>query len=1532
MPFLNPAGTEDDIWDNLSKEEELRQQHIATASPQVAQRVGQIHSLYPGMAPGVKLAMAKAGFTDEQIEKIYPDAAKVALTDSVKEKPKKSWFQRNVMDKVKTGTRYGFAAANFPLDFVQGGLSQLFVDQEQDKTAGYWSSDTVAGWFISTDLGSLIANDEEAGSGFFIGGKAKELQAERARRYRGTVGGHAWTVGRGLANVAFEPDSMGFNIMSGALDAGMALWVPTIPFGKGGKEALFTLEEAGRGGAAVRGAVSALEKVGRGSTKISATRATVKEIDQMRADILVGNSVNFEAANKWFGTNVARRVIDRTSKTDNFKDVWDLWGRKIEPELAIAMAKESDPDKISAMLLDKLGQSRGLTDSLDFKGGNRFYKSLANRSKFIDSLGESGSRTARRAAKMPRRSFNLAQAETTIDKIDALNTVDRMLKLTLVDAATNKSLLNEAADLIVSKDRTAINGFYDKIDNVIKDSVTNQGVDREIVDAIFGEFQKLKSQAQRFNIDETYDAADAGMYGRLFGGVDPSAADVTFAGPQLTSELANNEYFIPDVRQIRRLTSNPLHRFVFAKAGKVGDPNIERLLEAGQLRLPFAFLDYVQQEVWRPFVTLTVGNFVRNTLDSQVMIALSHQPASSLFRHPWDYISSMRGNRKVVDLFGRDFDAAVSANDISDAQKALKVATTQQVGAQFENPITPYRKAKGLGMFHVSRRNFDPVADVVRGHGSEIGKLNADWAARTLASGKYTVQDLVNMVRSGDKDAVAWFDEMKSYYDAGRKTWNRATQRWSSETVDLMDDNNLLAVLDETAKRLERVTGQNGKLLDVVASGKVDELTLPGSTAGKMIQTSGYKPGDNVVIKGGKRYTYQATVKSVDPRTGDVVVQPFAFFKGGTTKELDDLLRSPAIYYNPQMPTRVVGEVIDPKNPAIERMTESKDRLVSKFHSYLYTQPIGKLERNPVFRDLYYKWVDELAPSLDMASIDGIIDDITQRAIASGKSPDSYVTKELWKKLLDLQSGKQPLYGTITREHLNEFASGMVLDEMSKMFYNATERGNGIDALRMISPFAQQQVEFLTRLGRTAFTPTRLANELGPLGYLPDIGVLRKSQLVVNGGTEADPDGNGRGFFYTDPVTNQWTFTFPMSGAVTNMLTGVRSEINAPVKGVALGLDYRPGLGPMATVAASAWLPDRPSTDFIRNFLLPYGERTNFLEAATPSWMRKVAQGISQDGKIYANVRAETMQALAASGEYNLSDVNDVDRLMSDASDKARVLTVLRGVSQFFGPAAGSYDQLVKTGKIDVYASQLAKVFQEMKQQDYDSAVPNFLKVFGEDAFIYISNKTKSQFGGLEASKQFGDFERDPKNDGLFRMFPDIAGYFGPTGSDFDFNVYQRQLSKGERKTLTTEELLKAAQETIGMSYYRAVRSQLPVNLNAEQQTFMSDYRKKLQKKYPGYGEMVFDPQRVPREIDKLIEASKLDTLNGNGTAEGVRAYAQVREAALAEAKNRGYNGLSANNVSDLRDYLANYAQAIIKVHPEFGRVYDRLLSREVEQ
>ena len=1504
--------TEDIIKNTITAESAKTNQFVTGATPQTAQRVGEIHNAYPGLPAGVKLSLAKAGFTNEQIDKIYPAASTAVIQQSVKPKEKKSWFERNVMDKAKTASRYTFAGLNLPLDFVQGGLAQI-TD----------TNDNIDGWFISTDLGSLIANDTQAGSGWFMGDKARELQAERARRYRGTVGGHAWTIGRGLASTVLKPDTMAFNLMSGALDAATAVYIPTVPGAKQARAAILAAEEVGKGGKIVSEAANVLEAVGRGSTKINATKATKAEIDDWRNQIMVGNQVDFEAANKWFGTKQAQRVIERTANTTDFAGVRDLWGGKIDVDLAHALAKEGNSDNIRIMLADKLGQAKGLTDVKDFRGGNKVYMSLGRRDRFIESM-PLGQGVSRAYAKMPKKTINLFQAETSADKINNIDTIDNMLRLVKTDPALRRDMLNRAADLLVSKDPNAISGFTNDLDRVIRSSVEQQGVHKDIVDAIFNGYNKLRDDMSRFNIDENYDVADAGLYHNMFGGTNPNAVDDSFAGPQLVSELGKHEYFIPDVRQIRRLTGSKVN-WLYTKSGKLGDPNLDRLREAGQLRLPFAAANAFQQEVWRPIITATLGNFVRNVVDSQVMISVSDKPVSSLLHHPMQYLTTMRGDQKFADIFGRAFDEAVSSETFNDAQQAYRYALNEAMNAQYKDPVEVWRKAKRLGTWVVRDRTIDEPAVVARGHADEIGKLNADWAARQIAGGKST-QQVLGMVRSGDEDAVKWFETMKRYYKDGRQTYNRTLpkdQAWSRQSLDLTNDTNLVAVLDETQERVVRMTANHPELQRAVAEGKLSSIDI---NAGDIV---GGEPqvGSRVIYKTGKRSKAEGEVVAVNQATGQVEVRPFAFRGGEGTKEMHDLLRTDAIYNDPGMPKRVGMEVIDPQTKTSAQMKASMDRIIDMWHGHLYNQPIGKLERSPVFKELYHEWIDKLAVSLDSNSVDEIINDITTRATAAGVKPERYMKEATWNKLLDIQSGKLKNYGTITREELNSFASGAAIDEMQKMFYNAVERSNGIDAFRFLAPFAQQQAEFLGRLGRTAFTPVA-----GGKVYLPDVNVLRKTQLGIHGATQADPDGNGRGFVYKDPTSGQWSFTFPMSGQLSKLLTGVTAPINAPLKGIALGLDYRPGLGPMATLAVSKIMPDSPNMDMARNFLLPFGEKRGLSESFLPSWYRKIYDGFtgSEGSTVFMNTYVETMEALAATGEYDTADPNAREKLMHDAKRKAQVLTMLRGFTQFTGPAAGNLDQLAKTGEVDAYASQLAKAFQELKNNDYDTSVANFIEIFGKDAFAYMGSKTKSLYGGLEASKEFGVFERSNKS--LFNQYKDVAGYFGPVGTDFDFNVYSRQLASGKRVKLKPEETLAMAEQTIGSAYYRTMRKDFPANPSEEQQAYLRQYKQALQKAYPGYAQMVYDPNKVPRAIEQLKQAASLSSLDGNQTAEGVRYYMTVRDAAIAEANNRGLTGLTGNAVADLREYLANYAAAITEKYPEFARVYDRLLSQEVEQ
>jgi hypothetical protein len=1522
---------EDAVWATIAAENE-RRRNLATQGTQAqAQRVGQLHSLYPSLPAGVKLSAAKANLTDEQVRQIA--LASVPVDTQPKEPKKKSWFERNVMSKVKTTSRYGFAAANFIPQYVQGGLAQIFDED-----------DSVAGWVISTDLGSLIANDEEAGDGFFIGGRAAELQAERARRYRGTINGQAYTLGRGLAATFLEPNTTAYRTLSGMVDAGMAIATPSIPLlnaiGKGariieeGGSIAGELGVIGKGisavaktdtGAEVISKVGAASRVvGKGSKEVTLTRATAAERELLRQQVgIVGNSFDIEQTNRFFRTGFGRRIIQRTAETNDFAETHALWGGKLDPATTMKLANAKTEEEVMSSLLDVLGTQ--VTNIANVKGGRKAYLSLEQRNKIIQ-LAPFGEGVSRTFAKMPAHNINLFQAETPRDQIRQLDTLERTLKLFKSDPAKRAMFINRAGELLLSKDEVKIAEFYDDLLAEAKESMVYFGTAPELVDELYKVHGDFTKGAKTRTLDDAGFDTDDGLY-RTLHGLPPDADGRVYVGGTLTSEFGKHEFIIPDPQQVRRLTNN--FNFLWVKNKK--DPNLANLSDAGKLRLPLSVAHTFQEQVWRKYITSTIGNFVRNTVDSQISIGLSGKTGISPFYHPFQWMAFVKHNQGKGDFLGQDWETIGSVENLGEALIDYRAATGDIVAAYYKDPLAGKRRADKIGQFNRYERRLDEVDNAVaRAHGDEIGRLNADWSARKLAEG-LTVDEIVDLINSGDTDAVRWFTTVKSRFKSGMEIWDAPSQSVVYEKIDMAVPGNLKRLIESNGARLQKITGNNPELLDVIAQGRLTKrvkLVGPDDKIVGELKVGGRVQVTQKVKVGGKTVDSIFVGKVVDEtRTASgstFKVEPFAFDGfGDNTKELENLLRDKSIYMDPRMPRYVVGEIRNPKTSAATSLAQSMDLMVDRFHSYLYTQPIAKLERSPAFRNLYYEWVEKLAISLDEASLNKVIDDITSRV----DDPENYLTPGLWKKLQDLKANPNKLYGTLNADEVSGFASGAALDEYKKTFYNAVERRNGTDVMRLIAPFAQQQAEFFGRMARFFTVPVAG----GALGYLPNPQNFRKVQWAVENGREADPDGDGRGIFYKNPSTGRYSVDFPLVGSITKLATGVSSELTLPVKGLSPGLDYRPGLGPVMSMATSAILQDIPSQDKIRKFLLPYGERTDLSDAFFPTWTTKVYEGLAgkTDGRFFANTYIETMQALSATGKYDLSNVNDVDRLKNDARDKAQIFAVLRGITQFTGPASGDFDIRVATKGGDVHTVGLATALQALRENNPDTASLRFIEIFGEDAFMYLSNKTTSEVGGLGASKEFGDFERN--NTDLFRIYKDIAGFFGPSGTEFDFEVYTRQLKLGKRRRLTDTEVIEASQKAIGMAFYRDMKRYFGPKMNKDQRDYLSNYRDQIVAKYPGFGKMSIDPEKTERDINSLFDAAKRDELRDNKVAQAVNYYEQVRNAALQEAMRRGFDSLKSAQLADLHEYLDGYAETLVQQTPDFAKVYDRLLSQEIE-
>lgn len=764
---------------------------------------------------------------------------------------------------------------------------------------------------------------------------------------------------------------------------------------------------------------------------------------------------------------------------------------------------------------------------------------------------------------------------------------------------------------------------------------------------------------------------------------------------------------------------------------------------------------------------------------------------------------------------------------------------------------------------------------------------------------------------------------------------------WDEETNTLG-----VVIRQETAagKRIDRID------LDKLADSEVVNIVQP-------IQSVPSKKGVVVAAASGMDDT-EGVVLSVI-RGGDTLMPLTAFGKmGNGTEQFKQIVRRLPIAETDE----AVGLPVSLKREILEMTQEERnmfDRATDFFFSRMAGTASRVLDRSPVFRTYYYEEVEKYVDRLDPQDAQRVLDDLrvrvdedvadtrmrwvedqrVRRGVGDGpenvqpiidewnaKNPaqrlDEFVgSKSLIRKL----EKSATTAGDITAEQLDDYAKSIALQKTKELLYDASTKSNLEDALRIVMPFAPAWREIIG-------TYAHLFRESPLTGF-------RNVNRIVRGAQNADPDNDGRGFFYNDPVTNQLMFMFPGSGAIAKVLTGLDAPLKAPAARFSQGLQVFPALGPFAQVLASKVLGNRPETDKIVEILLPYG-RKDLMDVINPikmlpGWMQKGVEALRQDqGKmdtIYANTYTETLRANSASGKYDLNDPDQVRQLEADSRRDATWLTLMRAASQFVGPTAGTPEFKVSSENGDIYATELIKEFYKMQADDYDSAVPKFLEIYGDDVALYVSSKSRSLVDGLEATEAFGDWER--ANGSLLDEYPEVAAYMAPAGDDFSFAVWDRQLTSGRREKLTDKEIVELAQERIGSAKYRWARLQVGPNPTAEKKQLLKQYRLALHQQYPGFPEVPrFEVGKFDDQIDQLKNLVADPRLAGNPVAAAVAQYLQVRDYARQAglAQFGSANIRQAKALLPFKERLANIGEMLVAQEPDFGRIWDRLLSSEV--
>jgi hypothetical protein len=1195
--------------------------------------------------------------------------------------------------------------------------------------------------------------------------------------------------------------------------------------------------------------------------------------------------------------------INRLAETTDPIEVAKRLGPKAPPSLISAVTKTGDADGVKAALRGELGLSIASTDDLPGATfGYEFKRGVVRAIPGLDPTGGGilGREAARQFSRVPDQFFEgyLPNATDAMQRA-TLNSMDDYMKTNRVDYASRSKAYGIVADGFASGSAEgryqALNGFTD----VMRKALINQGVPEDAAGNWMNLFKDRFTSV--YGADAMGRPSDFNYISTATGN-----ADLSMASPALLSQEMGSLVQMPDPRELRRVTSN----FGRLISNVEYDP-VNGIQRAGNLKFPLSMVQKLGEDVFPRLAITRAATAIRVMMDEQLRLAAAGLP--SAISHPIHWMALVAGSNTDLERLGLGTE---------DAQKMIDSVAGSVAGGGSSDAVLRSTRATG-GMTDVAKGE-----KWIIGHTETARQFATDPIASRVLQGQ-TTDEIMNYLHSGEgaKD----FDRYKELA-ANTRSVSATTGAVIPTPIDLADDQTLRTYIDTRIR------------------GHVDALTK-GNTEMRAALGGGILPDHYAALN------------------GEQGAAPFAFDSGEATpgyrKMTEDWMN------HPDSPERVQynQRLTDYADPATVK--DQWDKASRWMMGKLFNVPVRTLTRSPVFRSAFYERVAELADQLHPDEANKLLKSIEATAGEQGFTGKVADFLGGDKQLQSIIDGASNAHGNLNLEDVFDYAKGHAIDTVHDTLYDVSSKTNLEQSMRMIAPFAQAW--------RTILTDWTKILARNP-------GFVRRTQMAVQGARDA-------GFFYTDPVTGKEMFNYPMSDWVVKALTGggVGSAIRAattgtlshvpivgapaagainsalgaipgvgeamsasggvpgvdPLRGEVAGLNmvsssFLPGLGPVAQIPLAHLLKNKPWADDIRGFLMPYGVPTDENSPMLgelgayllPSWSQKVISAIStspDSTSSYGNTYSQMLQQLASSGKYGTS-MDERRRLIADATSKAKLLTMLRGFGQFVDPASPSYAPEIKTQEGDQLMAALAQDAHQYQSEDYNTWVQRFMSTYGEGPFIAAQSKTRSQQGGLDASHAFGQWEAD--HAGEMNNYPAVAGYFGSIGSDFDQEVYNRQLATGERAKLSADDMLNASQATVAKWKYDQAKQALGAHPTPAQQEWLANVKAKLQDQYPGYAvEPSVSIADLPAKIQQLQRAAVDPGLKGD-VQTATATYLALRDQALSVAKSRGSKGagsLAGTNNADLRAWLAGAATKIIQKYPTFSRLFDSVLSSEVD-
>jgi hypothetical protein len=480
----------------------------------------------------------------------------------------------------------------------------------------------------------------------------------------------------------------------------------------------------------------------------------------------------------------------------------------------------------------------------------------------------------------------------------------------------------------------------------------------------------------------------------------------------------------------------------------------------------------------------------------------------------------------------------------------------------------------------------------------------------------------------------------------------------------------------------------------------------------------------------------------------------------------------------------------------------------------------------PEYRMAYWDYVGRYAPALSTSDLYKIqklaqenLNPITAKSLkgATVTVGKKHQTLRIINKEIKIRERKgadfQP---SMTIADVNSLAGKEAAKYVREIFYDATRQNMTANGIRLIFPFAQAHVNTIA-----TWTKLIAKNPVKVYRFGKAFDALTKpgsSTLYDLTNTKYDEN---QGFFYKDEygVTR---FRYPLAGNLMGAFAGLVTngkmpaealQITAPVQSLNLALGTVnpgvPGIGPLGGIAYS--LTGRshafgPTWDLMRNYIFPFGEATNKLSVALPSWLNSLFLNATNDSAVVERGVKGWSGYLATTGNYGdnpFATSESRDKLMSDARTMSQWTGIFEAFFQNVAPATPSQEILSRIpdteGKYKmVTLTQLFKSWKDISSNNpgnYDGAVKDFIDKFGiGNVMTIVSGSTRSVTGTEDA---WTFLNQNPQAAGKYAAGrTDIVPYFFP-GGEAATAYYNWQKFTSVREKLSPQEINDAATEII---------------------------------------------------------------------------------------------------------------------------------------